>query len=110
MVSDTQRVEDLQTVAECDDAVAQLDQTIRTIQEQLRDPRPDRAPGWDRHARAAMQLKKAARQAVQVRRGELARAARQQQQATQERRLLDILKANFPHEFAQALDMYRSQQ
>jgi hypothetical protein len=101
-------VDQIETLQDCDDADAILTEAIVSIESQLA---ADYAAGqirgadWRIKANGALKFKKRALQIVARKRGELNRVAKQADNRAHDKRLLDIIKREFPEQFRVAAAM-----
>lgn len=105
-IADGWTVDEVRTEEDCDDAFALLTEAITSIEyrmEKLREEGASVTSQAYRKAKAALRWKKAAMQAVQNKRGQIKRQAKQSQQVSRERILLDEIKATSPDAFFAAV-------
>lgn len=99
-------IDEVLTEDDCDDAFALLTEAITSIEyrmERLREEGASVTSSAYRKAKAALRWKKAAMQAVQNRRGQIKRQARQAQQVSRDRILLNEIRSISPDVFRQAV-------
>lgn len=105
-ITDGWSIDQVKTIADCDEAEAYLTGAIAQIEAQLLENRLSGHPrgvDWAIRAKTALSYRKTARQMVARRRGEIGRAQRAESGNDHNRRLVDIFKAEFPEQFRQAL-------
>lgn len=108
-IADGWSIDQVQTIADCDDADALLTQVIAEIDGQLLEDRLagfTRGPQWRAKANVALKMKRRALQQITQKRGEIGRAARQSQNKTRDRELLDLIKRDFPDQFRIAVETF----
>ena len=115
-ITDGWDIDQVKTISDCDDADAFLTEAIAEIEGQLLADRVDgfkRGIDWRTRATIALRMKRRALQQVAQRRGQINRAARGAEQAarvkSEHHRLLDIIKRDFPDQFAAAVQSLRSE-
>jgi len=100
-------VDEIKTLDDCDDAFAYLTGAVCAIENKI-DAAEETGGNSGfayRKLKRALRWKKAALQVVQTKRGRITREAKQLEQSSQERRLLNILRERFPAEFEVALKL-----
>src|SRR3972149_11995337 len=100
-------VDEIKTLDDCDDAFAYLTGAVCAIENKIdvAEETGGNSGFAYRKLKRALRWKKAALQVVQTKRGRITREAKQLEQSSQERRLLNILRERFPAEFEVALKL-----
>lgn len=108
-ISEGLTLADLTTVEACHMALLTLTRDINRIEEQLADSNlGDLADGWPDRAESALRFKRALRQIINERVGDLRRADRAAAAATREHLLVETFKRLWPAEFRQAVEAART--
>lgn len=83
---------DLETVRECDDAIALVVQECELMEEDLRNPPDEYTFGWLRTCKGALQIGKGLKQRLQNRRADIAAEVRHQRNWRLERQFMEVCK------------------
>jgi len=104
-ITDGWTIDEVKTIADCDEAEACLTFAIGDIQRQLFQDRVagyKRGPKWRGLAKIALGEKQRAFQAVARKRGQINRAARAEAGEANDRLLINIFRSDFPDQFQAA--------
>lgn len=115
-ITDGWDIDQVKTIADCDDADAFLTEAIAEIEGQLLADRVDgfkRGVDWRTRATIALRMKRRALQQVAQRRGQINRATRDAERServkSEHHRLLVIIKRDYPDQFSAAVESLRSE-
>lgn len=104
-ITDGWTIDQVKTIADCDEAEAYLTGAVATIEAQLLESRlagHTRGVDWAVRAKTALRYRKQALQLVARRRGEIGKAQRAEAGETNDRLLINVFRTDFPDQFQAA--------
>jgi len=106
-ITDGWSIDQVKSIADCDEAEAYLTGAVAQIEAQLLENRlagHPRGVDWAIRAKTALRYRKQALQMVARRRGEIGKASRASIAEDRNRLLINILRADFPEQFRAAVE------